>query len=157
MTSVVLVVPDLVISFIKRVKRWGGAGLSIFRELLSDAWRELARLSLQHPSLGLSKTASFFEPIESCLNVRLCCEEDDNLHYRFCPKILALTCSHEDPRLGFWRYSSSRLSTSAICSGVIGISSGLDARSSQSSVTKVSLSDADNARSSGILSIILVD
>ena len=58
MTSVVLVVPDLVISFIKRVKRWGGAGLSIFRELLSDAWRELARLSLQHPSLGLSKTAS---------------------------------------------------------------------------------------------------
>lgn len=57
MTGVVLVVPDLVISFIKRVKRWGGARLSIFRELLSDARRELARLSLQHPSLGLSKTA----------------------------------------------------------------------------------------------------
>ena len=31
---------------------------SSFRELLSDARRELARLSLQHPSLGLSKTAS---------------------------------------------------------------------------------------------------
>jgi len=30
----------------------------LFRELLSDARRELARLSLQHPSLGLSKTAS---------------------------------------------------------------------------------------------------
>ena len=31
---------------------------SSFRDLLSDARRELARLSLQHPSLGLSKTAS---------------------------------------------------------------------------------------------------
>jgi AraC-like DNA-binding protein len=31
---------------------------SSFRELLSDARRELARLSLQHPSLGLSKMAS---------------------------------------------------------------------------------------------------
>src|SRR5258708_40347194 len=36
----------------------GLAALSSFRELLSDARRELARLSLQHPSLGLSKTAS---------------------------------------------------------------------------------------------------
>ena len=31
---------------------------SSFWELLSDARRELARLSLQRPSLGLSKTAS---------------------------------------------------------------------------------------------------
>jgi hypothetical protein len=31
---------------------------SSFRQLLSDARRELARVYLQHPSLGLSKTAS---------------------------------------------------------------------------------------------------
>src|SRR6201987_3903656 len=31
---------------------------SSFRQLLSDARRELARIYLQHPSLGLSKTAS---------------------------------------------------------------------------------------------------
>jgi AraC-like DNA-binding protein len=38
-------------------RRIGEEGTS-FRQLLSDARRELARVYLQHPSLGLSKTAS---------------------------------------------------------------------------------------------------
>jgi hypothetical protein len=68
------------------------------------------------------------KPIECRLNVQLGPEEDNELHQRFGLKILALTSSQIDPRSGFLRYSSRRLSTLAICSGVIGISSGLDAR-----------------------------